>query len=299
MEKRRGTKHQNQVLAKPGFNFVGFPDDLGVKNVNGRLGAREGPRSFLEAFQKLNGRNPVRERLREISFVEMSDEIESNHESAARTVADLHRANPKDVLVAVGGGNDYSYSWFKGWQQACNKSSKKKPKISCINIDAHFDLRDYRPVMTSGSPFRRLLEEKILDGASFVEFGIQSHCNAEELWRVAKKYKVKTVPFTVLRDGKAIRAFKAILKSLTTRCDEVLISVDLDALSYAFAPGVSAPQAEGFTGGELLQIMEIAGSDKKVTSLGIFELSPSLDFQNYTSRLAAQAAWHFLDSKLF
>jgi arginase family enzyme len=45
-------------------------------------------------------------------------------------------------------------------------------------------------------------------------------------------------------------------------------------------------------------MLEHAGADKKVTSLGIFELSPALDLQDLTSRLAAQAAWHFLDAKL-
>ena len=153
--------------------------------------------------------------------------------------------------------------------------------------------------MTSGSPFRRLIEEGILAGPRLVEFGIQAHCNAEDLWKVSKKLGVKTVPYASLRDGKAVRTFKASLKSLSAKCDEVMMSVDLDALSYAYAPGVSAPQAEGFTGGELLQMMEIAGSDKKVTSLGVFELAPPLDFQNYTSRLAAQAVWHFLEAKLF
>jgi formiminoglutamase len=153
--------------------------------------------------------------------------------------------------------------------------------------------------MTSGSPFRRLIDEGILDPTRLVEFGIQTHSNSTDLWKVASQYGVKTIPFTQLRNGKAVPAFKAALKALRGRCDEVLISVDLDALSYAFAPGVSAPQAEGFTASELFQMLEIAGSDKKVTSVGFFELSPPLDFQNYTSRLTAQAAWHFLDAALF
>ena len=306
MEKLQLKKHQNQVSAQRGFNFVGFPDDLGVKNVNGRLGAREAPQSFWEAFQKIKGQNPVHDRLREMNIITMGSQIESNYESAVRVVTQVRQTQSNDVLVAVGGGHDYAYPWIKGWvnasktiQKSGKRLRKESNKIGCINLDAHFDLRDFQPVMTSGSPFRRLLEEEILDASRLVEFGIQTHCNSPELWEFAKKLGIKTFPFSQLRNGRAVPLFKTALKALRKRCDEILISVDLDAMSYAFAPGVSAPQAEGFTGSELLQMLEVAGSDKKVTSIGFFELAPPLDFQNYTSRLTAQAAWHFLDAALF
>ena len=132
-----------------------------------------------------------------------------------------------------------------------------------------------------------------------VEFGIQDHCNAPELWDYAKKQKVKTIPFSQLRGGKAVSAFKRALADLKKKCDLIAISLDLDALSMAYCPGVSAPQGEGFTAGEIYQMLEIAGNDKKVTSLGVFELSPPLDFQNQSSRVAAQATWHFLNAKLY
>lgn len=307
MEKALHKKHQNQVSDKPGFNFVGFPDDLGIRNVNGRLGAREGPQSFWDVFQKVKGQNPVHDRMHAMEVVSMGPQLESNYDAAAMVVARLKQSQPKDFLLAVGGGHDYAYPWIRGWVNGCReiarktakKGSKTQRKVGCINLDAHFDLRDFQPTMTSGSPFRRLIDEEILDSSRLVEFGIQTHSNSPELWKVAEKYGIKTYPMEELRNGKAVPAFKSALKSLGSRCDEILISVDLDALSYAYAPGVSAPQAEGFTASELFQMLELAGSDKKVTSVAFFELSPPLDFQNYTSRLTAQAAWHFLDAALF
>ena len=278
------------------FCIIGFPDEIGIQNVQGRLGAKAGPLVFLEMFQKLNGKNRIHDKMARSTMVSMGSDLEQNYQSTIETVKGDARAS---CIVGVGGGHDYAYPWFVGISQSAQKKGSKKPRIGCINFDAHFDLRSYQPKMTSGSPFRRLIEEEWIQGKDLVEFGIQEHCNSPELWDYAKIQKVKTVPFSTLRNGKAVATFKRILSILKKNCDHIVISLDLDALSAAFCPGVSAPQGEGFTAGEIYQMLEIAGSDKKVTSLGIFELSPALDFQNQTARVAAQATWHFLNAKFF
>ncbi len=278
------------------FCIIGFPDEIGIQNVQGRLGAKAGPVEFLKAFQKLNGKNQVQEKMLRSDLVSMGADLEANYKNSINRV-ELSAAN--SMVIAVGGGHDYAYPWIVGMNQEGSKKSKKGPVIGCINFDAHFDLRAYQPQMTSGSPFRRLIEEGWIEGKNLVEFGIQDHCNSPDLWDFAKKNKIKIIPFNTIRNGKAIASFRKVLAALKKNCDQILISLDLDALSLAFCPGVSAPQGEGFTAGEVFQMLEIAGSDRKVTSLGIFELSPALDFQNQTSRVAAQATWHFLNAKLY
>jgi formiminoglutamase len=290
MENKRSRKRSDIQ-----FSILGYPDESGVKNVGGRLGAKEGPEKFKTYFQKLRGNWPLQERLQSFLTPEVTSDLETNYRNAIESgTAALKALGPKGILIGVGGGHDNAYPWIKAVQNA----APKKMRLGCINLDAHFDLREYQTLMTSGSPFRRLIDEGILKGANLVEFGIQSHCNGPELWDYARKNKVKIVNFETLRNGKVVTRFKRELKLLSSRCDVVLISLDLDALSFAFCPGVSAPQAEGFTASEVFQMLEIAGADKKVTSLGIFELAPALDFNDHTSRLAAQSAWHFLDAKL-
>ena len=291
MEKKR-----SRNLSEAKFAWIGYPDDLGVKNVKGRLGAKEGPARFEEFFYKLKGKMPILDCMLEGGSVSLGFDLESNYiEAIEATKERFLRLNPKkDVFLSVGGSHDYAYVWIKALKEALPKGTR----IACLNLDAHFDLREHLPVMTSGSPFRRLIEEKILDPKQLIEFGIQAHCNGPELWTYAKEKKIEIIPFETLRNGKAVLEFKKALARLKKSSDVILISLDLDALSFAFAPGVSAPQAEGFTASEVFQMLEHAGSDKKVTSLGIFELCPPLDIQNLTSRLAAQAAWHFLSQKL-
>lgn len=290
MEKNSGSNFCNA------FTVIGFPDEIGVANVRGRLGAKAGPESFLTVFNKMNGLNPVRDRMLRSELVKMGKNLEKNHQSARKSVS---QSAKDSLVVAIGGGHDYAYSWFSGLMDSAVTASGKSRRIGCINIDAHFDLRSHQPVMTSGSPFRRLIEEGRLSGADLVEFGIQDHCNAKELWDFAKQKKVSVVRMNRIRNGKAVQEFKKALSYLKKKCDSVVISLDLDALSLAYCPGVSAPQAEGFTASEVFQMLEIAGADKKVTSLGVFELAPPLDHQDQTSRVAAQAVWHFLNSKFF
>jgi formiminoglutamase len=91
--------------------------------------------------------------------------------------------------------------------------------------------------------------------------------------------------------------FKATLKSLARVCDAIVVSWDLDSANEGDAPGVSAPQAEGFSSTDLIEMMEIAGAEKKVVSLGIFELNPHHDEHDKTARLAATGAFHFLLNK--
>ena len=277
------------------FSMIGYPDDLGVKNVNGRLGAALGPEKFFEYFRKLNGKMPLLPGSFSETQVKMGPDLEANYHRAIEATEDQVRALTfrTDLLIVIGGGHDYAYPWIRGVVSALNK----KNRIGCINIDAHFDLRPHEPVMTSGSPFRRLIEEKWLDPKNLIEFGIQNHCNHESLWTYADSKKIKTVPFETLRNGKAVPEFKRCLQALKKKVDCILISVDLDALSLAYAPGVSAPQAEGFSASELFQMLELAGAEPKVFSTGFFELAPPLDVQDHTSRLAAKAAYQFIYSK--
>jgi formiminoglutamase len=290
---------ENQGLGnfcKARFALLGYPDDLAVKNVNGRAGAAGGPSKFRECLRKLKGETPVLEAISSDLLVSIGPDLEENYQKSMESTEREFRAlNRKtDALIAVGGGHDYAYPWIHGIRKALPRNAR----LGCINLDAHFDLREYEPVMTSGSPFRRLIEEKILSPRDLVEFGIQSHCNAAALWKYSRDLKIPTFPMEALRFGRAVAKFKGALAALKRKTDYVVVSLDLDSISLAFAPGVSAPQPEGFSASEIFQMLEIAGADPKVISLGIFELSPPLDLGDQTSRIAAQTAWKFMQNKL-
>jgi formimidoylglutamase len=278
--------------------IIGIPDHQGVINVGGRVGAGRGPIPFRNIFRRFKSQHPVLTCVTDKGDVTaLTSDAATNHKQAIDFIK--KNLTPQDLSVIIGGGHDHGYSHLAGVAGALLKSSEKKIRLGCINIDAHLDVRKPAPMISSGSPFYLALESGVLDPKRFIEFGIQSHCNSAELWEYVEQKGVKVIPYNQLRNGKAVSTFKKALKKLSTSCDAIVISLDLDALAAAYCPGVSAPQAEGFTPSEIIEMMEIAGANKKCVSLGIFELNPEHDEDLRTARLAATAAFHFIESSLF
>ena len=280
---------ENQVKC----GLVGIPDHEAVLNVGGRIGAALGPKKFREYFYQMRGQKPVSPHLKDCGDINpITDDISKNHNLAAKLISEAHKRY--QTTLVVGGSHDHGYSQLLG----VKNSLSSKAKMGCINIDAHLDVRSSIPKITSGSPFYLAVENNVLNPKDFIEFGIQRHCNAQILWDYVKSKKIEVLPLEKMRQGKAVATFQKALKKLKTRCDFIVISFDLDAVASAFAPGVSAPQSEGLSATEALEIAEISGSEKAVTSFGIFELNPVHDVDDKTSRLAATLAYHFLSSRI-
>jgi formiminoglutamase len=215
-------------------------------------------------------------------------EIQACHAEAARAVRELH--GRRGLSVVIGGGNDYSLPQLQGVRDALPPGAR----LGCVNIDAHFDLRSGQPVITSGSPFRMALESGVIEAAHLVEFGIQRHCNRPDLWQYARERRIETHLFDDLRHGRAGEADARKLAGLSGRCDAVVVSLDLDSAASAYAPGVSAPQSEGFDASDLCAMMAASGADPKVVSLGVYELNPQHDVDQRTAILAAKCVYEFI-----
>jgi formimidoylglutamase len=286
------TKKKSQT-----WSYIGVSDDLGVYHVGGRMGAAQGPDAFWRIFKRMSGRLlPLQKLQAQLHLKDWSGPNSEHLEQSAKAIEKLHR--DAGLSVVVGGGHDHGAAHLKGVRDGSLQKNKRPPRIGCINIDAHLDLRPPNPEITSGSPFYVAIENGWIKGEDLVEFGIQSQSNAESLWKYAKAKKVRVIEWPELRNASVTSAFKKELKRLEKRCDVIVISLDLDALAQAYSPGVSAPQAEGFTSQEVMECLEIAGRSPQVTSLGIFELNPIFDADDQSARVAATGAYRWLEQKL-
>jgi len=278
--------------------FIFIADHQGVMNNGGRIGTAEGPKAFLEQFERLRGRYPISDAILEQAFVKpISSSVKENHAKAIELIKTSHLKHGLSVIV--GGGHDHGYSHLAGVRQALDAQAGKKVRLGCINLDAHFDLRKPNSKITSGAPFYLAIEEKVIRGQDLVELGIQSHCNGPDLWKYAEQNKVNTVSFDTIRNGGAAEVFQSELTKLEKNCDAVVLSLDLDCMSQAFAPGVSAPQAEGMSSSDVISNLEIAAKSTSVVSLGVFELNPLHDRDGATARVAATGVYHFIQNACF
>lgn len=272
------------------IKIIGLGDHEGVNNVGGRVGAAKGPEAFKTFYNKLNGDDFFQKTKEQIEFIDFKGlTLEEKHLKAANKVSEADKIS--DLTIVVGGGHDFIYSHIKGI------SYNHPNNASCINIDPHLDMRPYDEKFTSGSPFRRLLDEEILSSKQLIEYGIQTHANAPALFEYAESKQIDIVYYHEITFVNYLSVFKQKLDHLAKESSHITISLDLDVLQAAFAPGVSAPAAEGFTPEQMKALLQCAASYKEVKSLGIFELNPDLDIDDRTARLAAYCAYYFIEAK--
>ncbi len=289
MKKLPSTK--NQII-----ELIGAPDDAGIYNVGGRLGASYAPaaiRKMLSTFCTGKYEEITSTQLKKGTDISQGDSIEKKHLELKEKIIQCFQA--KKFPIVLGGGHDY------GFPHVASASEYFGKNISVINVDAHLDMRPLKQgLITSGSPFYLCIENKVINPKNLTEFGIQEHCNDPTLFRYAEKNKVNVYELTKLRESKKSISdqFKKILLNHKKKKQKIIVQFDMDAVATAYAPGVSAPQADGFTSAELLQMIDVCAEFSEVVSIGFYEVSPPLDRDLMTVRLCALAIHRFCCRKL-
>jgi formiminoglutamase len=99
-------------------------------------------------------------------------------------------------------------------------------------------------------------------------------------------------------------SLESALDDVTARldgCDGIMLSLDMDALASAFAPGVSAPASDGFQPADVFRVIERISALPRCRLVEIVEVNPTVDIDERTARLAANFAasvmWMFANRK--
>ena len=272
----------------------GAPDDRGVLNVGGRIGAAYGPsaiRKLLEQMMLGISSSWDHTQLHPGSDITLGATIEQTHSDFQKLLENDLKL--RQIPLVLGGGHDYGYPHI-----AAAAAVYGVKKVGLINIDAHLDVRPLvQGKITSGSPYFLAIENRVLMPQNFIEFGIQQHCNAPEYLKYLTSRKAKVLMLEQCRQkGGAVSQFQRALKSLTSKGLKIVISIDIDAIQMCQAPGVSAPQVDGFQASELFEMIRLCATNKSVISVGFFELSPPLDINQQTTRLVGTAIHRFISN---
>ena len=264
--------------------LLGLPDDTGVRLGGGRTGAAEGPRAFRAALARfgttfdLDAGAPLDVRVLDAGDVEPAAgddeaalaETHARVEAAARA---LHEAGC--VTVGIGGGHDLALPCIAAWAR------QRGQPVGGINLDAHLDVRESAG---SGMPFRRLITGGHLDAHAFVELGLGRFANDRADVEWARAQGATLVPATEMRaPGFAL----APLLERALAPGAGFVSIDLDGIDAAAAPGVSAPSPLGVGVADATQLAEAAGRDRRVGHFNLMELCPPHDHEGRTARVAA------------
>jgi Arginase/agmatinase/formimionoglutamate hydrolase, arginase family len=168
------------------------------------------------------------------------------------------------------------------------------PKLLIINFDAHFDLRQKRPA-NSGTPFDQIASDCAERGVPFnyVCFGISDLGNTASLFAHAERLGVRYVLDIDMQEPQLPQRLDD-LRQLMDAADDIYLTIDLDVLPAATAPGVSAPAALGVPLSVVEAMVQHVRASGKLRAADIAEYNPSLDQDKRTARAAARLAYRLL-----
>ena len=185
-----------------------------------------------------------------------------------KVTTELRKENK--ILVTLGGEHLLTLGTYMSFPK----------ETGYIVFDAHYDLREeYANTKLSHAAYLRRIVEK-RGAENIIHVGARSFVR-EEL-EFLTKHKINSISDKEIRLGNAGR----LLKDAVSRFDELYVSIDLDVVDPAFAPGVGNPEAVGITSRELYDMITSL-ENKKIIGTDVVELNPSFD-NGSTAALAAK-----------
>lgn len=276
--------------SSPSVQIFGWPDDEGIRLNGGRPGAAEAPdriRRFLyKMTPSLTKDIPVQLWDRG-NLAPSGRDLARRHEEARQLTAEAFRRG--DRVLSFGGGHDYGFPDAAGFLDAFIRENVR-PIV--VNFDAHLDVRPVKDSFHSGTPFRRLLTS-FPDQFDFIEIGLQPQCNSRFHAAWAKSQGAQLWMADDVRDEADFLSH--LLTWVTRRLGQPLfISLDIDVIQSADAPGCSQSWALGLTPPAVQKIIDLFMDHLPTKGLGIYEVSPPLDHDDRTTKLAALFAHQFI-----
>jgi formimidoylglutamase len=193
-------------------------------------------------------------------------------------------------LIVLGGDHGLTFPVLRGVVAGSGK------RLGVVNLDAHYDLRpSYHGQPASGVPFRYALER--LDGAIRGEhcthIGMTGWANSRQAAAYADEVGLRAYSCEELRAG-SLDAIAAAAIERAAGADGLWISIDIDVVDGAFAPGTGNPTVGGIDSRELLRLVRLLAGAPEVVGLDVVEVAPQYDVSGITAKLAAAAIATFL-----
>ena len=268
---------------------VGVPFDSGVSY---RPGARFGPAAVREASRLLRPYHPELDvsPFAERQVVDAGDIAVNpfNIGEAIETLqqeAEALQANGTR-LVTVGGDHTIALPLLRA-------AAKQHGPVALLHFDAHLDTWDtyFGEPYTHGTPFRRASEEGILDTSALSHVGTRG-----PLYGKRDLEEDRRLGFGIVTSGDVLRRGVAeTVDALRQRIGDrpLYVSVDIDVLDPAHAPGTGTPEAGGMTSRELLEILRgLAGLN--LVGGDVVEVAPAYDHADITSVAASHVAYDLI-----
>ena len=260
--------------------LLGFASDEGVRRNKGRTGAAAAPAAIRAALGPLAYHldRPVSDAG---DVVVAGEALEAGQERLGSLVAAL--LDSGHLTVVLGGGHETAYASYLG--ASASAAVRGGQRLGVLNLDAHFDLRD-EAVPSSGTPFLQMARAEADAGRDFryAVVGISEPNNTRALFATAAELNVRYLLDEDCEAGRVREFVAAFLADI----DVLYLTIDLDVLPAAVAPGVSAPAAYGVALPVITAVCRQVAQSGKLLHLDVAELNPAFDIDGRTAKTAAR-----------
>ncbi|WP_017380987.1 agmatinase family protein [Paenisporosarcina sp. TG-14] len=210
-----------------------------------------------------------------------------SHERIEETTRELVSAFDTATTCLIGGDHSVTACAVRGVKRAFPTE-----RIGILQLDTHLDVRD--PVElgpANGTPIRQLIDGGTVRGEDVVNIGLHGYFNAKPLVAYAREQGIRMVTLRKARELGVAQCVMNKLSLLAEKVDRVYVTIDMDVLDIAVAPGVPASTPGGMSAEELFQSLLRIGQHNAVRHIDFVCLDPTRDAASNATVKTGVYAW--------
>ena len=276
-------------LADVDVGIIGVPWDSGTTN---RPGPRHGPRQLRDASTMIraqNGATGIRpfEAMNCADLGDVGPNPADIQDSMARITEFYSKALDHGITPLTAGGDHLT-------SLPVLRAVARKGPVGMVHFDSHTDLfHSYfgGTMYTHGTPFRRAVEEGLLDPKRVVQIGIRGTAYDNEDIDFAKAEGIRIIRIEEFFERGVADVMAEAREIVGT--GETYVSYDIDFIDPTFAPGTGTPEVGGPNSFQALQVVrELAGLN--IVGADMVEVSPPFDQAGGTAFLGVSVMFELL-----
>ncbi len=194
------------------------------------------------------------------------------HSNIQNAMTDVLKTYPNSFTITIGGDHSITAPLIRAYP------AESKKRIGIIQFDTHLDLRNVEEHGPSnGTPIRQLLDGGIVRGEDVYNIGLHGFYNAPSLIEAANHYGVNMITLKEFRRKGAAAQIKEVVEKLKEKVDLIYVTIDIDVLDIAYAPGVPASTPGGMRTDELFDLLYELGKYDGLTAMDFVCIDPYKD----------------------
>ena len=265
-------------ISEADIAIVGVPE---VRNAWQNPSCSLAPDEIRRQFYQLYAwRKDVR--IIDLGNLRLGNTVEDTYRAVSEVIAHLVENNV--VPVILGGSNDLAFANYRAYEMM-------ERVANVVAIDSCFDLGSESKPIRSDAYVNKMVLQQPNFLLNYANIGFQSYMNSPESVNMMESLFFETYRVGVMRRN--LEEVEPIVRNAD------MVSLDISAVRRPDAPGCPHNSSNGFYGEEICQIAKFVGLSDKLSSFGIYEYDPTLDFNNQTSQLIAHILWYFVEGFIF